>query len=278
MTVSDASRLVIHKSVSSRFLDRYRDCIIYLPPGYDSDQHAHFSVLYLQDGQNLFDPATAFANQDWGLRTILDGLILDYRIEPLIVVGIYNAGEHRIEEYSHVRNRQGTGGRARRYAKFLAKELKPLIDSQYRTKLGAVHTGLGGSSLGGLVSFYIGLHYPELFGKLVIMSPSIWWANRAILRETRKLQGKTDQQIWLDVGTEEGSNPLTFVQDARDLRDVLLARGWKLGYDLRYVEDEGAGHNERAWGCRIRDALRFHFPLRPYQSSPEIDAQAELHC
>ncbi len=110
------------------------------------------------------------------------------------------------------------------------------------------------------------------------MSPSIWWANRAILRETRKLRGKTNQKIWLDVGTQEGSNPSEFVQDARDLRDALIARGWKLGEDLRFVEDEGAGHNEKAWGCRMHDALVFQFPARPDQTSPAFDAKAELHC
>ncbi len=278
MITTSSGTLVPPQQFSSRYLAGSRQIIVYLPRGYEENGDARYPVLYLQDGQNLFDPATAFAHQDWGLGQILDDLIGNKLIEPLIIVGVYNAGEDRIAEYSHIRNRQGTGGRARRYAGFLARELKPYIDSQYRTRQDAGNTGIGGSSLGGLVSFYIGLHYPEVFGKLIVMSPSIWWANRAILRETRRLHGKTDQKVWLDVGTAEGDDPALYVQDARDLRDVLLGRGWRLGHDLRFVEDAGAGHNEKAWGCRMRDALAFQFPPRFSVSSSEFDARPELHC
>lgn len=106
----------------------------------------------------------------------------------------------------------------------------------------------------------MGVHYPQIFGKLISMSPSVWWARRAILREIRKAEGKFNQKIWLDVGTCEGDDSDSCVRNVRELRDALLARGWELDNDLRFVEDEGAGHNEKAWGFRMRDALTFMFP------------------
>ena len=278
MIFSPAGNLILHSSISSRFIESGRLVIVYLPPGYDENLQTRYPVLYLQDGQNLFDPATAFANQDWGLSSLLDSLISEEVIEPVVVAGIYNAGVNRLAEYSHVRTSQGVGGKARLYGKFLVHELKPFIDAQYRTKPDVANTASGGSSMGGLVSLYLGLHYPGLFGKLIIMSPSIWWANRAVLREMRKPKGKTDQKIWLDVGTAEGNDPGPIVQDARDLRDVLTGRGWCLGQDLRFVEDEGAGHNEKAWSCRMRDALAFLFPAGSSLHAAEFDAQPELHC
>ena len=146
------------------------------------------------------------------------------------------------------------------YARMIVEELKPFVDSEYRTRPDFTNTGLGGSSLGGLVTLYLGLHYPRVFGKLIVMSPSVWWANRAILRETRRLGRKSDQKIWLDVGTCEGQDPETCVQQAKELRDVLIEKGWQLERDLRYLEDEGAGHDEKAWGYRMRNALTFLFP------------------
>lgn len=237
--------------------------IVYLPPGYNSDGDVRYPVLYLHDGQNLFDAATAFAGNEWGLDELAERLIAQGEVQPLIIVGIYNAGEKRIAEYTHVRDRSGRGGRAKAYARMIVEELKPFIDGEYRTCSDVANTALGGSSLGGLVTLYLGLHYPHLFGKLIAMSPSIWWAHRAILRETRKLRHKTGQKIWLDVGTCEGSDADACVKNTQDLCDALVEKGWRLEHDLRYLEDQGAGHNEQAWGSRMRDALRFLFPPQP---------------
>lgn len=252
--------LRLHKSLQSRFLEEQRDVIVYLPPEYNSETDKRYPVLYLHDGQNLFDAATAFAGNEWGLDELAEDLISKREIEPLIIVGIYNTGPKRMAEYTHVRDRRGRGGRAKRYAKLIVQDLKPFIDDEYRTLPGKDDTALGGSSLGGLVTLYLGLHHPNIFGKLIVMSPSVWWANRAILREVRSLKKKLPQKIWLDIGTCEGTNPEHCVQDARMLRDALIARGWKLGEDFRFVEDEGAGHNEKAWGFRMADALKFLFP------------------
>lgn len=250
----------LHRNLQSRFLEEARDVIIYLPPGYNCTQDNRYPVLYLHDGQNLFDAATAFAGNEWGVDEVAEELISTAQIEPLIIVGIYNAGPKRMAEYTPVRDKRGRGGKAKRYSKLIVQDLKPFIDSEYRTLTDAGNTAVGGSSLGGLVSLYLGLHHPEVFGKLVVMSPSVWWANRAILRDVRSLRRKLPQKIWLDIGTCEGTNPEHCVRDARMLRDALMSKGWNPGEDFMFVEDEGAGHNEKAWGFRMSEALKFLFP------------------
>jgi predicted alpha/beta superfamily hydrolase len=253
-----------HRAFPSRFLKNTRDIIVYLPPGYNDPVARRYPVLFMHDGQNLFDSATSFARAEWGLDETAETLIRDGQIEPLIIVGIYNTGLNRLAEYTQVADRAGRGGRADAYGKLLIKELKPFIDSEYRTLPGPANTGLGGSSLGGLVSLFLGLRHPLVFGKLIVMSPSVWWANRAILRNARRASHAHSQRIWLDIGRCEGScedqNSSKAVRDAADVRDVLLARGWELGRDLQYLEAAGAGHNELAWGARIGDALQFLFP------------------
>lgn len=214
----------------------------------------------MQDGQNLFDPATAFCGNDWKLSETAEELIANGSIRPLIIVGIYNAGVKRMSEYTPARDGRGRGGRARSYMRFLVKELKTLIDTVYRTLDDVDNTGIGGSSLGGLLSLYGGLTYPELFSRMIVMSPSVWWANRDILPLVHKYRHIPGQKLWLDMGTREGSNPEIGLRDARDLRDALLDSGWSLHRDFEYVEDEGAAHEEAAWAWRIRDALRFLFP------------------
>ena len=241
------------------FLRDPRDVIVYLPPDYEENVDRRYPVLYMHDGQNLFDAATAFCGNEWGLDEVAEEMIGARQIEPIIIVGIYNTGQRRIAEYTPVRDRRGNGGRARSYGKMLVDDLKPFIDREYRTLPDAANTGLGGSSLGGLVTLYLGLHYSKVFGKLIVMSPSLWWANRAILREVGKLREKLDPKIWLDTGTCEGQNPEDCVRNTADLRDALSSKGWQLGQDLAYVEDEGAGHDEKAWGFRMRDALKFLF-------------------
>jgi predicted alpha/beta superfamily hydrolase len=249
-----------HRNFPSCFLKNSRDIVVYLPPGYDAAQGRRYPVLYMQDGQNLFDSETAFAGNEWGLDETAGDLIDRAQIEPLIIAGIYNTGLERISEYTPVKDRRGRGGLARKYGKFIAEELKPFIDNEYRTLSDSANTGLGGSSLGGLVSLYLGLKYPHVFSKLIVMSPSVWWANRAILAEVSRFRAKISQKIWLDIGTCEDGAAASSVRNAAALRDELLGKGWRLGRNLAFLEDEGAGHNEQAWGRRIPLALQFLFP------------------
>src|SRR5689334_14518884 len=163
------SRLRLHQQFSSKVENEKHDFIVYLPPMYDAEPDRRFPVLYMQDGQNLFDPATAFAGNSWRMGETTDALIMAGEIEPLIIVGIYNTGEHRIDEYTPVKDKRLGGGEADAYGQMLAEELKPFVDRTYRTLPGAADCGLGGSSLGGLVSLYLGLRYTWLFSKLAVM-------------------------------------------------------------------------------------------------------------
>ena len=197
----DEGRILFHRRFPSRYLSTPRDIVVYLPPGYADSGRRH-PVLYLQDGQNLFDPSTAFAGQDWRADITADGLICSGAIEPVILVGIYNTGVRRISEYTPTRDpRRRKGGKADRYALMLARELKPFIDREYRTNRAAAHTGVGGSSLGGLASLEAGLLYPRVFGKLAVLSPSVWWDERSILSMVRSSNAARRPRIWLDAGT-----------------------------------------------------------------------------
>ena len=259
LRAKDQGRVRLHARFPSRYLSTPRDIVVYLPPDYDG--HTPCSVLYLQDGQNLFDPATAFAGQDWRADVTADHLIRTAVIEPLLIVGVYNTGVRRISEYTPTKDSgRRKGGKGDRYAKMMARELKPFIDQQYRTRRGPAHHGVGGSSLGGLVSLETGLLYPAVFGRLAILSPSVWWDNRSILEMVRAYKSAARPRLWLDAGTEEGDAPRRVIDDLRLLRDALVEKGWREGSDLRFCEVAGAGHNESAWGARFGDVLRYLFP------------------
>jgi len=257
----------LHKDFHSKILNNDRDVIVYLPPGYDKDKQRHYSVLYLHDGQNLFDGATSFIpGQEWRVDEAAGVLIASGKIEPLIIVGVYNTGKDRIDEYTPVAEpKYKAGGKADLYGRLLVEELKPFIDKTYRTRKGAADTGLGGSSLGGLVSMYLGLKYPNVFGRVAVVSPSVWWGNNQIVHQVEALPKKPPLRIWLDIGTKEGGNPEEAkhtVDGARLLKNALVKKGWKLEKDLKYFEAQGAEHNERAWAARVEQILEFLFPRK----------------
>ena len=231
---------------------------MYLPPGYETSS-ARYPVLYMHDGQNLFDAATCFAGE-WHVDEIAEQLITTGLIEPVILVGIYDAGTERIAEYTPVPNAPYGGGNADAYGQFLVDEVKPLVDATYRTRPDAASTGLAGSSLGGLVSTYLGLTHSDVFGGSAPVSPSVWWANRDIVGRVSALGGKLPLRVWIDIGTREGSTPDEEVANAKLLRDTFAAEGWVLGTDLAYFEAQGAPHNEGAWAARFDRVLRFLYP------------------
>ena len=255
----------VHKSFHSTILNNDRDVLVYVPPGYDASPKKRYPVLYLNDGQNLFDGATSFIlGQEWQVDETAQALIVAGKIEPLIIIGIYNTGKDRLSEYTPAADAKFKGGQADLYGRLLVEELKPFIDRTYRTLHGPRHTGLGGSSLGGLVSLYLGLRYPNVFGRLAVVSPSVWFADHHIVHYVEAAQ-KLPLRIWLDIGTKEGRGApeaQTSVADARQLRDALIEKNWRLGKDLRYFEAEGAEHNERAWAARVEEILRFLFPRK----------------
>jgi|SRR5438552_225116 len=252
-----------HRAFPSRILGNRRDVLVYLPPGYRRFSRKRYPVLYLHDGQNVFDAATSFSGVEWGVDETAERLIRQKLIEPLIIVAIANTGEERVHEYAPTRGvidakakrKKRSRGLARLYGAFLMDELKLYIDRKYRTKPGAEFTGLGGSSLGGLVTLAIGILYPRAFSRLIVMSPSIWWDDFAIYRVVDSIEQKPPLKIWLDTGTAEPG-----WEQARELRNRLVEKGWRLFDDIQYLEAKGAGHSEAAWAARIDPALRFLFP------------------
>ncbi len=254
-----------HKNFHSKILNNDREVIVYLPPGYQAEKRKRYSVFYMHDGQNLFDGATSFIpGQEWRVDENAQSLVSADKIEPLIIGGIYNTGKDRVDEYTAAADpKYKAGGKADLYGRFLVEELKPFIDETYRTKRDAGHTGLGGSSLGGLVSLYLGLKYPKIFSRIAVVSPAVWWADNQIVHYAEAQSSKPPLRIWLDIGTKEGRDlkeAQKTVEGARLLKDTLIKKGWKLGKDFNYFEAEGAEHNERAWAARIGGILEFLFP------------------
>lgn len=254
-----AAQLRKHERFHSRGLRGCRDIVVWLPPGYGDARRRH-PVIYFQDGQNIFDPATAFLGQAWQAGERATELIRRGAITPPIMVGIYNTGFNRMNEYAPTRA-EFTGwdgekcrstGDAKRYAKFVVAELKPFIDARYLTLPGPRTTSLVGSSMGGLVSLYTALWHPRVFGAVAALSPSLWWDNRVVFRDFGRLTRRPETRLWLDTGTAEPG-----WEAAPLFRDTLVAAGWTQGVDLEYREYPGAEHGEKAWAARIGDVLKF---------------------
>ena len=243
-----------HAEFSSEHVST-RTVLVYLPPKYEASDR-RYPVLYLHDGQNVFNDATAYGGVEWRVDETAQQLISAGLIEPLIVVAIYNSGETRPDDYTQTATENG-GGHSDAYGRMLVDELKPFIDTTYRTLADTTNTAMGGASLGGLVTLHVGLRHPKTFGKLAAMSPSVWWDDRVILREIEGMPRKTPQRLWVDAGTREGAD---VIPDARRLRDVLVRKGWSIATDLMYYEARGGEHNERSWARRVGPMLKFLFP------------------
>lgn len=255
-------RLRLHHGFHSSFLPDHRDVIVYLPPGYEQHAERRYPVLYLQDGQNLFDGQTSFVpGRTWQLREHADAAIEAGEVDPLIIVGVYNTGERRMAEYTPDRDPQRGGGEASAYGRLLTEELMPWIASQYRVRPDRASTGIGGSSLGGLVSLYLGLRYPTRFGKIAVLSPSVWWNQRSVLDfvTAQEQQASDPARIWLDAGDAEGKSTQ---RDAELLARRLRARGWTDGRTLHFEVVPHGTHDETSWSRRVRPMLRFLFPHR----------------
>ena len=254
----NAPELHKYEKFRSRFLRNQRDLIVYLPPGYHEQPRRRFPVLYMHDGQNLFDGATSFVpGMDWHVGHTADDFILTGAVQPLIIVGIYNAGKARVHEYTPTKAPRMGGGRADRYGKFLMQEVMPFIHGEYRVLSDARMTGIGGSSLGGLVSLYLGLKHSQIFGRVAALSPSVWWNQRVMDRIAADTPVEPQPRIWLDIGTQEGPR---IVHEVEEFRDILLQKGWQLGKDIQYQRIEGAEHNEAAWAQRVGPFLQFLYP------------------
>lgn len=229
-------------------LGNRRDVFVFLPPSYDDG--GHFPVVYLHDGQNLFDPRLSFAGS-WGADAAADAAArLGYEA---ILVGIANANERRVHEYSPFVDAKVGGGAGERYLQFLIRTVKPRIDADYRTRPGREETVIGGASLGGLISLYAFFRFPEIFGRASVQSPALWFAGGAIFDYVAAASA-VPGRIFLDVGGKEGVGTL---RNARRMRDLLRDKGYEPGRTLHYLEQRTGKHHEAAWGRRLKRALPF---------------------
>jgi predicted alpha/beta superfamily hydrolase len=250
---------ITRHSIFSKHLRNERGIDIYLPPGYFLNTNRHYPVLYMHDGNNLFFPSLAFGGMPWHVDSTIDKLVNNNLMREIIVVGIYNTMGRSYEyTWTPMRHRHGTeGGGGEKYARFIVEELKPYIDHHYRTLADRDNTAVMGSSLGGLISFYLGLFYPHVFSKIGIVSPSFWWGNGISFKHVDHITSHLS--IWMDMGTKEGYytniERNMNIMSTRFMRKKLLERGYADGYNLAYLEDKGGKHNEYSWG------KRFHLPL-----------------
>jgi predicted alpha/beta superfamily hydrolase len=253
-------RLRLHREFRSRHLPDARDVIVYVPPGYDEEPERSYPVLYMQDGQNLFDGRTSFIkDRTWEMREQADEVIEAGDVEPLVIVGIYNTGDRRLAEYTPDRDWQRGGGEAAKYGRLLTDDLMPWIAQRYRVRTDRESTGVGGSSLGGLVTLYLGLRHAHYFGKLAVLSPSVWWNHKSIVGyvNERAPQIWEKPRMWLDVGEREGHRTL---RDAEALARRLRANGWVPGETLRFERVADGTHDEASWARRVKPMLRFLYP------------------
>ena len=244
-----------------------RTIMVYLPPGYDSHPREHYPVLYMQDGNNVFDAATSFTGVEWRADETAQRLIEAGEIRPLIIVAIYNDAD-RIGEYTPFVDKQHGGGQGDKYLDFLTNTVKPFIDKTYRTRPGPQDTAIGGSSLGGLISLYAVFARPNVFGQAAAISPTLGWADRAVFAYVRDHVPPHHPRLWIDVGTAEGpSQPAPdgsqYVQACREMAKLLVTLGFKPGREFHLEVVEGAHHHERDWAERFDRVLRFLFAARP---------------
>ncbi len=235
--------LYLLPQVWSPQLENKRDVLVYLPPAY-ANSDRRYPVLYMQDGQNLFDDVTAFAGQDWRVDETMERLSADgYQA---IVVGIHHGGEARLVEYNPFPGR--SGGHGERYLAFLTDTLKPFIDANFRTQSEPAATGIMGSSMGALIALYAFFRRPDIFKLCGAFSPSLFVGRGAILRFARDAAFHPGK-IYLDNGSREPS--------ARAMYDTLVKKGYRPRTDLKYVVEHGGRHTESAWARRLPGAVRF---------------------
>nr|WP_290669872.1 alpha/beta hydrolase-fold protein [Ardenticatena sp.] len=275
ITHTGSGRVLVHPGVYSPQLQNERHLLVYLPPSYGSGQRS--PVLYMHDGQNLFDAATSFVSE-WHVDETLEQLATE-GLEA-IVVGIPNAGDARRDEYSPFYDeRHRAGGRGDAYVRFIIETVKPLIDADFETRPERATTGIAGSSLGGSISLYAFFSAPHIFGFAGVMSPALPFADGALIEWVQHAH-PVPGLLYVDVGTRELAFRRTdipllrphsrrYVKLVRHLVHVLERKGYTRGSTLCYVEEKGAEHNESAWARRFPHMVRFWLDERhPCPSRP----------
>lgn len=232
-------------------LNRNRQVRLYLPPGYSSSDKK-YPVLYMHDGQNVFDDATAFAGE-WGVDETLNELAASGQLE-LIVVAIDNGGEQRITELNPVDHPKYGKAEGKAYVEFIANTVKPYIDQHYRTLADAKHTGIMGSSLGGLISHYAILQFPDVFGVAGLFSPS-YWITAEQVKWFEEQAAAEKARLYFYMGGNEGDS---MVPDMQRVYQAVLAKGHPAELTQYHLVQQ-AGHNEAAWRAEFRTAVLWLF-------------------
>lgn len=227
-----------------------RDIFVWLPPGYESETDKHYPVLYMHDGQNLVDPRTSNTFIDWQVDETADSLIRNDEIEPIIIVGINNTG-NRGTEYSKT-------PLGELYMKLIVNVIKPFVDKNYRTLPDRLNTAVGGSSMGGLISFILAWDYPEIFSKAACFSPAFSFKDFNYVDEVRNYTGKKrNLMFYIDNG---GIGLESILQPGIDeMIEVLKNKGYNEGRDFFLFIDKDAEHNEAAWAKRMWRPLKLFF-------------------
>lgn len=231
---------------------RPREVMVWLPPSYDSTTK-RYPVLYMHDGQNLFDPRTAFMGHDWQVDEVADSLIRAGQMKEIIIVGVNNSSERR-QDYSD-------SAKGRAYMKFLATTLKPFIDANYRTRPQREHTATMGSSMGGLISFLLVWHHPETFSQAGCLSPAFIAPFDSAVTMVESYKGANKKiRIYMDNGGVALDSVLQSGCDA--MLNALEQKSFKRGKNLEWFHDQAAEHNEQAWARRVWRPLLFMFGKR----------------
>ncbi|NRR28934.1 alpha/beta hydrolase [Oxalobacteraceae bacterium] len=245
-----APRITLVENFASPQLGNSRSLRIYLPPGYAQHPQQRYPVLYMHDGQNLFDARTAAYGVEWGIDETMDRLIASGQIRPAIVVGIDNTPD-RFPEYTPCCDPKYGGGKIDAYARFIVDTVKPYVDSHWRTLSGREDTAIMGSSLGGIASVYIAQHYPQVFSRAGGVSSSFWWNERVMVEHPH---AKVPVRFYIDAGTDDDG-----LEGTEAMRKAMLAQGYKLGEDLYFYADQGGIHNEKSWAARVHLPLTWFF-------------------
>ncbi|KWU63913.1 alpha/beta hydrolase [Priestia megaterium] len=271
----------------STYLNNKRNLYIYLPPSYKKEKEKYYPVLYMHDGQNIFHKA-AINGQSWEIHLEAERLIKEGHIEEIIIVGISNMHEERAEEYSYhtldiseLNIPQPLATKTPKgefYEQFVVEEVKPYIDSIFRTKKEARHTALMGSSRGGAVTYHMGFRRPDVFGMLGILSPYFCYVDPKSLSVFPLVESYTDKKeiykVWMDVGEQEGL--LIMVDHVKQVAKKLIAAGYEYGKELVYYQDPDASHTEGDWAKRISSPLIYFFGNKGKLESIELTGRSSV--
>lgn len=244
-------KVTIVDKFASPQLHNSRSLRIFLPASYVENNAKRYPVLYMHDGQNLFDAKTAAFGVEWGIDETANRLIATGVMEELIVVGIDNTPD-RIPEYTPCCDRKYGGGKLDAYQAFLVDTVKPYVDKSYRTLPGKETTAIMGSSLGGIASVYIAQRRPDVFSRSGGVSSSFWWDKQVFIKQPAP---RVPVKFYLDAGTVSDG-----IDETIEMRDAMLKQGYRADTDLMFYKAEGGAHNEKSWAGRVDKPLAWFFP------------------